>query len=144
MAIPANMHRTVLWTSCSLGGLGLFSAFAPHADLGVITTAWTAMFVTLAVQTGHKLSKDTALKIVGGILLGVGGIAGGAKLANTYFAYTGIGTIPAMLANAGANATITYLVGKAAAKTFIEMETLESVERIVASILRGLFTGEDT
>ncbi len=120
--------------------MGLFSAFAAHADVPVITAAWATMIVTLAVQAGHSLSKDKALKIVAGILIGVGGIAAGAKIATTYCAYTGVGTIPAMLMNASANATFTYLVGKAAATTFLENKTLGTVASIVSSIL-GLILG---
>lgn len=135
MAIPANMNGTILWTAGSLGGVGLFSAFAAHADVAVITGAWATMLVTLAVQAGHSLDKDKALKIVAGVLLGVGGLVGGTKLATTYFAYTGVGTIPAMLANASANATLTYLVGKAAATAFLETETLGTASSIVGSIL---------
>ena len=116
MAIPANMNFTIVFTSLSLGGMGFFTAFAAHADVPMITAAWSTMLLTLAVQAGHKLSKDKALKIAAGILIGVGGLVGGVKLANTYFAYSGVGTIPAMIMNAGANATVTYLVGKAAGK----------------------------
>jgi uncharacterized protein (DUF697 family) len=140
-AVPWKMHLTIIWTAAGLGGVGLFSAFAAHADIAVISAAWTGMLVTLAVQAGHSLSKDGALKIVAGILFAVGGLAGGIKLANTYFAYTGVGTVPAMIVNAGANATLTYIVGKAAAKTFMELETLESAERVVVAIIAILKGG---
>ena len=132
------MNATILWTSLSLGGLGLFTTFVAHADIGFVSVAWATMFVTLAIQAGHSLSKDTALKIAAGVMIGVGGLAGGIKVANTYFAYTGFGTIPAMLANAGTNATFTYIVGRAAAKTFLSMNALDSVEKIITTILQFL------
>lgn len=88
MAIPAKMNATILWTAGSLGGMGLFTAFAAHADIAVITAAWATMFVTLAVQAGHQLEKNKAVKIITGVLLGMGGLAGGMKLATAYFAYT--------------------------------------------------------
>lgn len=140
MELPSNMQRTILWTSLGLGGVGLFGAFTAHADLVVIAPSWAGLIIKLADQAGHELDRDKALKIATGVALGVAGFVGGVKLANTYLAYTGVGTIPAMLANASANGVLTYLMGKAAAQTFLEKDVTESVENLVRYIL-GLLTG---
>ncbi len=142
MHIPLRMKWTIGVTATSLGAVGAFSFIAAHADIPVIAGAWGGMFVTLAMQAGRSLEKDTALKVAGGILVVLGGLATGAKVANTYFALTGVGTLPAMLANIGCNAGMTILVGRASAKVFLEAESLESWEKVVNLILIALGRGE--
>ena len=136
VTLPWNMHKTIIAATLGLGGVGIFGAFGAHADLAAISSAWVAMFATLAVQAGKPLEKATVLKIVAGIMLGVGGFVGGVKLANTYFAYTGVGTVAAMIINSSANAALTYVTGRAAAQTFLSMDVGETVESIVHSILK--------
>jgi F420-0:gamma-glutamyl ligase-like protein len=133
--ILPKMQTTIVGTSVALGITGLFGAFEPHADLGVISVAWGSMFVALAAQAGDHLTKETALKIAAGVGLGLGGMIGGAKLANTYFAYTGVATPFAMIINGSANAIVTYVVGRAAARTFLGSDRGQTVEQIVASIV---------
>jgi hypothetical protein len=135
MDIPGNMQRSILWTAASLGGVGLFGAFAAHADLIAIAPGWGGLLVKLAQQSGKALDKERALKIATAVILGVGGFAGGIKLATTTLSYTGIGTVPAMLANAGTNAVLTYLFGRAAAHTFLEGDLQESAETLARAIL---------
>lgn len=134
--IPAVMRRTVMWTAGGLGVEGLFSAFAAHADLAIITAAWTGMLVTLADQADLNLGKDQALKIATGVVVGIGGMAAGVKAANAFFAYTGVGTLPAMLCNAGTNGTVTYMVGMAAARVFMSEGKDACIEEIIRAIVR--------
>ena len=133
--IPSQMQRTIVGTSVALGCTGLFGTFEPHADTGVIAAAWAAMFGALAAQAGHDITKDMALKIAGGVIVGIGGFMGGVKLANTYFAYTGIATPLAMLVNASANGAVTYIVGRAAARTFLSDDVVHTVEQVVGGIV---------
>lgn len=135
MDIPSNMKRSILWTSLGLGGVGLFGAFTAHADLVVIAPAWSALLVTLARQAGGQLDDDKALKVATAVALGVTSFLGGVKLANTYLAYTGVGTIPAALANGTANGVVTYLMGKAAAQTFLQRSVGDTAEDLARYIL---------
>jgi hypothetical protein len=75
----------------------------------VISPAWATLTVALAEDSGETLQRDQALKIATGVALGVGSFVGGIRMANTYLVYTGVGTLPAALANASANALLTWL-----------------------------------
>jgi Domain of unknown function (DUF697) len=137
--IPSGMRATVAWTAAGLGTMGLFTAFAAHADVGAITTAWSGMFIRLAHQADLELDKDDALKIAAGVLVGIGGLAAGVKLANTWLAYTGVGTLPAMVCNAGTNGAVTYVIGCSAARVFISSDRGTSVQEMVKAIVRIVF-----
>lgn len=137
--IPASMQATIVWTAAGLGGTGFLSVFTGVADIGIITAAWATMFVTLAGKAGRKMDKDKALKIIAGLFMGVGGFAAGVKIVETGLAYTGIGTIPAMVLNAGTNAAMTYVVGRAAAQVFLSRDRATSVKQIAKSIARIAF-----
>lgn len=133
--IPSEMHDTIVWACIGLGVVGLFGAFAAHADVAVIVTAWTAMFVKLASQANRSMCKDTALKVASGIIVAMGGIAVGMKVANGWLAFTGVGTIPAMICNAGTNAAMTYVIGRSAARVFLSADAGASVEELIKGIL---------
>lgn len=133
--IPADMKRTIILYTGGLGVEGFFGVFTPHWDVPIIIGAWTAMFGRLYNQAGTRLDKHTRRKIAAGVFLGIGGIAGGVKVANTTLAYTGVGTGPAMVANAGTNAIVTYLVGYAAARVFLSTDPGTPAREIVKAIL---------
>lgn len=136
MGVPMNMRWTVIWASVGLGLEGGGSAFlGPGADLVVITTAWVAMIVTLAAQADVDIERNTIVKIVGALLISLGGFIGGTKLAIQGFALTGIGTIPAIVANVGINAVVTYTVGMAVARLFIQKSRVDSIELFVQAVV---------
>lgn len=136
MDVPSNMNMTIIRTAAGLGVVGLFSAFAgPHADLLAIAPTWSGLLVKLADQSGQHLDKDTALKIASGVLMGVSAFGGGVKLASSAFAYSGVGTLPAVILNGGLNAVLTYLFGRAAAQVFLEEDLSQSVENLIRAIL---------
>ena len=60
------------------------------------------------------------------------------KLANSYFALTRVGTIPAIGANAGLNGVITWLAGRAWAHVVLEEDLEQSVENLVRTLLLAL------
>lgn len=134
--VPTNMRRTIFWTSAGLGAEGLVGVFTAHADVGVITAAWVAMFVTLAHQAGREMDKDQALKIVAGIVVAIGGLAAGVKIANTWLVYTGVGTLPAMLCNLGTNAVMTYIIGMSAARVFLASDRSVTANEMIRAIIR--------
>jgi uncharacterized protein (DUF697 family) len=133
--LPLEMKGTILATSLGLGAVGLFGAFAAHSDLMAITPAWTHMFLKLAKQAGKSLSKDTALKVVTGVLVGAMGLLGGIKLANSYFAYSGVGTVPAVQVNGSVNGVLTWLAGRAWAQIALEEDLEQSVDNLVRAVL---------
>jgi len=106
-----------------------------------------AMIMALAIQADIEMDKVTAMKLTTSILLSIGSFLGGTKLAVQAFSYTGVGTVPAMLANGGINAGITYLTGKAIAATLIREKGVDSVEDfarvIVKTVLLALGLGGD-
>jgi len=147
MNIPLRMKTRIMWSSAAAGAVGVPGAFGAHLDLMAITAIWATLLVMLADQAGSSLDKAKAAKIVAAILAGITFFGTGFKLANTYFAYTGIGTIPAVIANVGANAGITYLFGNAAARSFLSEGTSGPAQSIGASILAimvSMLTGTDT
>lgn len=136
MSVPMTMRMTVVWTSVGLGVEGLFSSFGgPGVDLLIIAGAWVVMVVRLASQAGHVMSKARARKLCTAIAVSMGGFLGGTKAAITAFAYTGIGTIPAMVANGGLNGVITYVVGIAIAETFLQSDEISSIDALARSIV---------
>ena len=135
-SIPDSMRRTIRAVSWSLGVEGFFGVFTAHWDLGIIAAAWTGMFASLANQAGHKLDRDTAYKLALGIAIGVGGFAVGYKIAATTIAYTGVGTLPAMVANAGTNGLVTHVVGNKVARVFLAADPSDSAEDLMNAILR--------
>lgn len=138
-SIPFWMHFTIIGTSIVLGVEGPVGAFAPHVDIGVIIAAWSFMFVALAALAGGQMERDKGLKIAAGLIAAMGGLAMGVKIANAWAAYTGFGTIPAMVCNAGTNALVTYMIGRATAQVFLSEGAGASVDQIINAIMRIIF-----
>lgn len=136
--LTLRMKTTILTTSLGLGAVGVFGAFAAHSDILAIAPAWVAMFASISEDAGVHVDRDKLLKIATGVLLGVGGLLGGMKMANTYFAYTGIGTIPAVVANAGMNAVATWLAGRAWGHIVLEEDLEQSVENLVRAMMASI------
>jgi uncharacterized protein (DUF697 family) len=140
MDLPLRMKTAIGWSAGLAGAVGVPGAFAAHGDVPILIGIWTTLLVRLAFLAGKDLDKGKAAKIVAGVLLAIGGFAGGVKLMTTAIAYTGIGTIPAMVANAGANATLTYFFGRSTAKVFLSNDHLDSASAIIAAIV-AIMTG---
>lgn len=134
--IPDEMHRTIVWASLGLGFTGLFGVFTAHGDLAVIVPAWGAMIWKLSDQACIEFDRDAALKLAGGLAAAIGGLVTGVKVAEAFLAYTGVGTIPAMVCNAGTNAAVTYIVGRSIARVFLASDSGTSVEEMVAAVIR--------
>lgn len=143
MAIPLNMQATILRRSLVAGGIGIPGAFGAHLDVAPLAALWTEMLLRLAGQAGQEMEKAKAAKIVAGVLAGIGTFKMGFKAANTYFAYTGIGTVPAIVANASVNGVATYLFGRSCATLFLSSRVGDSVASIVFSILGMMGFGTD-
>lgn len=134
--LPSEMESTVFWASAGLGATGLLSVFVGAGDLAIITGAWAVMLLKLADQAGTHMNKDTALKLIAGVLTGIGGFGAGLKAAQMAFVYTGVGTALAMIVNAGTNAVFTYMVGTAAARVFLASDARTSLKAMVDAIIR--------
>jgi len=135
MDIPLKMRTKIIWSAVTAGAIGVPGAFGAHADVPLLAGIWATLLVLLAKDAGAELDKAKATKIVAAIFLGISFFGTGFKLANTYFAYTVIGTLPAIIANVGANGSITYLFGKAAARAFLAEGATGPAESIGANIL---------
>jgi hypothetical protein len=135
MALPSNMQLSIVRHSLSAGGIGFFGAFGAHADLPAVAGVWISLTLRLAYLADKELSKQTAAKLVTAVITGLGGFLGGFKLANTYFTYSGIGTVPAIIANMGANGGLTYLYGRGLAKVFLSDEFSDSAEATAKAII---------
>ena len=135
MELPVRMKATILWSALAAGAVGIPGAFGAHADVPVLLGIWTTLLIRLASQAGESMSKATAAKVAAGVLVGIGGFQAGVKLATTYFAYTGVGTIPAIIVNAGANASLTYIFGRAAGKVFLSNSLQDSAAEVIRAIV---------
>src|SRR4051794_16777769 len=129
------MRTKIIWSSVTAGAVGIPGAFGAHADVLILIGIWTTLLVLLAKDAGSDLDKAKATKIVAAITVGISFFGTGFKLANTYFAYTVLGTLPAIIANVSANGGITYLFGNAAARTFLAEGASGPAESIGANIL---------
>ena len=146
--LPFSMKTTIYLRSVAAGGLGIVGAFTgPHADLAGIIAIWTEMLVTLAGQAGRDLSTSKATKIAAVVCSGVAAFLTGVKVASTVFTWTGVGTIPAVIANLGVNAVVTYSFGHAAGRIFLEKSASASDSDLASAILqllRAMLKGEES
>lgn len=136
--VTLRMKLAIKIASGAAGAIGVPRAFAAHGDVVVIAGIWTLLLVDLAEQAGQQLEKAKAAKIVAVVLGGVSAFKVGFKAANTYFAYfayTGAGTLPAMAANAGVNAGVTYIFGNASARVLLSDSIDDAAQTIALSIL---------
>jgi len=78
------------------------------------------------------------LKVATGVLAGATSFPGGVKLADSDFALTGVGTVPAIVVNAGLNGVITWPAGRAWAHVVLEEDLEQSVENLVRTLLLAL------
>ena len=91
------MRDCVLYNSFAAAAVGVPGAFVAHGDVAILTGIWTNMLYNLARHAGCEMDKETALLVAGALIASTGTMLAGMKLANTYFGYTGVGTIPAMV-----------------------------------------------
>ena len=139
MKVSLRMRWTVITAALALGVEGSGSAFTgPGADLTIIGSAWAVMIVALALQAGVSLDRSTALKIATAMLMSFGSFLGGSKLAIQAFALTGVGTLPAIGANCGINAGITYLAGMAIATILVQENRITSVESFAGAVVTAV------
>lgn len=96
------------------------------------------MFIKLADQAGQSTEKNKAMKLVAGVLVGVGSFAAGNKLANTALAYSAVGTLPAVALNAGINALMTWPMGRAWAHVLLEGDAEQSVDNLVRALVAAV------
>jgi hypothetical protein len=118
--IPTKMHKSIIRHSFSAAGIGVPGAFAAHADIVPLMGIWANMIYRVAKHADKDLDWDSALKVAASLGAAGGVVAFGAKAANTYFAFSGIGTPLAILFNASANGVATYYVGRVAAQTIMK------------------------
>lgn len=100
------------------GGLGAAGSFAAHSDIILLGGVWTRMIYKLARFHEVPMSWGGASKIAAAISTSALAFTSGFKAANSYFAYTGVGTPAAMAANATVNYSLTYAAGQAASDVF--------------------------
>ena len=134
--IPEAMHDIIVMASVGLGITGIFGVFVPHGDVPIIVAAWVGMFLKLAEEVKLEFDKDLAFKLAGGLVAAVGGLVSGVKIAETFLAYTGIGTIPAMICNVGTNAAMTYVIGRALARVFLASDRSTTIEEMIRGVIR--------
>jgi uncharacterized protein (DUF697 family) len=134
------MKTAIVWSATAAGVVGVPGAFGAHADVLALVAIWTALMVRLGILAGKEIEKGVAAKVVAGVLVGIGGFAGGVKLMTTAIAYTGIGTIPAIIVNSSANATLTYYFGRSVARVFLSKDLHDSAGAIITAIV-AMMTG---
>src|SRR5262249_12989385 len=112
-SIPWNVHLKIIWVSSGLALVGVPGAFGAHVDVPVIITTWIGLSAYIAKAVGTHLDKDTLSKIVVGVFTYASFFMLGYKSATAAAAYTGFGTLPAIVVNSGLNGVITYVYGRA-------------------------------
>lgn len=130
------MKSCILKHSFSAAAIGIPGAFAAHADIPALAGIWGRMIYKLAKHADCGMDEKTALKAAGSIAASVATMAAGAKLANTYFAATGIGTPIAIAANAGANAAGTWIVGNIAGELMLEDDIHDLASKVLIQLSR--------
>ena len=135
--LPQEMQATINRYAIGAAVIGVPGAFAAHADLGVLAFLWRKMIIELARQAGGKLDNAKAKKLALGVLSGVAKAYAGYKLANTYFAMTGAGTVPAMAINSAANAYFTRQIGHAVGEVFLSDTPTDCVPSLAFKVVRA-------
>lgn len=128
-------------SSFAAAAVGVPGAFAAHGDIPVLTGIWANMIYRLAKHSECPMDMATAARIAGSIAVSMAAMSAGVKAANSYFAYTGVGTLPAIVANAGANGVGTWLVGRACADVMVEKDLERMAEKVI-KIVVGVMTGK--
>jgi uncharacterized protein (DUF697 family) len=142
--IPRNMLNTIEGCAGGLGGVGIFGGLAgPGADLVVIAPVWAGMVVTLAVQAGKNMDKETAKKLTIAVATGVGSFALGTKVGATVLGWllaipsAGLSLAASAAANAALNAKFTHAYGKAVALYFLQTDSIDSID-VMTQVLISL------
>lgn len=124
MSYIDGKYRTIVGTAAaSTAGVGIPGLFVPGLDEAGVATAWTAMIIAIANESGHKMDRALAAKLVGSALGAVAGYKIGSKILTWAFAPLvvafPVAGVPAVVAlNAGLNALFTLRLGAACAKEF--------------------------
>ena len=134
--VPWNVHAKIIWASAGLAFVGVPGAFAAHADIPIITSAWAGLSVYLIDAAGINMDKASILKLVAGVLTAITSFIIGYKTATTAAAYTGIGTVPAIVVNAGLNGIVTYSYGRALFTILIEDKNEKNIRIIIEKTVR--------
>lgn len=122
------------------GGVGCAGCIAVHADTGVLVLVWTRMIYRLARHHGIGVGRADCLKLAAALTTSSLAFTTGWQVATTYFAWTGVGTPGAMLANASVNYALTYAAGQSVSDVFAKTDPSSGLK--VASIIvaiRDLF-----
>jgi len=131
-----SSNKKILTASASAAAVGVPGAFGgPGTDLAPIVTIWTALFVALADDEAVHMSERTAIKIVSSVLASIGLIGFGTKTAITVFAWTGVGTVVAVMLNASINAAMTYVFGQAVISVLRATDAKTSEQELGKAIL---------
>lgn len=137
-SLTLSTKGIILKNSFWAAAVGVPGAFAAHADIPILAGIWAKMIYEIAEDNNIELNEANAIKIAAAIGGAVGIAAVGVKAANTYFAYTGIGSLLAIPLNATANGVGTYLIGDTSAKLINKKElTPADYARAVLGVLSG-------
>jgi uncharacterized protein (DUF697 family) len=136
MNLPWGTKVIIFKAAVATSVAGVGGAFlGPHVDVPAIVAIWVGLVIALADDAGAAMSKDTALKIATTVAAGVALAMAGVKAGTTVFAWTGIGTVPAVVLNCGLNAAVTYVFGRAVAVTLRTPDRTKSVEMFARHVL---------
>ena len=133
MSHPLNIQSCIIKHSIGAAAVGVPGAFAAHADVPVLVGIWGKMIYNIAQHAKKDISSDTAAKIAVSIGMTAGTFAATGKVANTYFAVSGVGTPLAILFNSSLNGVSTYAIGDSVANVILKDE-LSSGDIVKAAI----------
>lgn len=136
MAFPYRTHVKILKASAVTAGFGIGGAFlGPQADVPAIIATWVMLMGILAEDAGVEMTRESAIKIVTAVSSGVALALTGIKAGSLVFAWSGIGTVPALILNCGLNATVTFFFGRSVAAAFQATTKVDSVDAFARNIL---------
>jgi uncharacterized protein (DUF697 family) len=143
MAKPGD--AIIYGAASTLAVVGFFNP-VPLLDAVFILGTWAGMLTTLAGTYGVEFNAKAFMTLLKQILLSIGAYALGVLSFLTVIKWTGIGTLPAAIANAGLNFTFTWAVGnlyreawaegREPASDEIEQRLKRAVDAIKASMAR--------
>ncbi|MBI1327531.1 MAG: hypothetical protein GC136_07810 [Alphaproteobacteria bacterium] len=134
MSKQDDINNCILKYAFTNAAVGIPGALGGHIDVPFLAGSWAKMIYDVARVADRPMDMGTAVRVGAAVAGGVGTMMTGMKLANSYFAYTGIGTIPAMIINASANGVVTYMVGKSAGDLITEDDPDKLARRIILSV----------
>lgn len=138
----AKNYNDIIGTAvAAAAAFGVGTAFAPGADIAMVSGTWLTMMVAIADRSGHKEDKVFWAKVLSSMGVGAAGYWAGSKVFTgiLFWVIPGAGTITASTVNGLLNGLYTWRIGTVFAHMFdkpdIDLRDVVAVSACLRSAL---------